>query len=587
MQNANTLNFHLKKVFIISLKASIFATIIFTLLNYFGHNVSSDRIFNVINEANIQSQLSQHENLNNNLFNECAMFQMEMDRFSSALKDIFATKFSMLTGHPCDSVRQILAGEVRSTSSDYTARYFYGARHIFSILSSKLTIPDIRKVYSFLSFLAPLLLLVSFAKKSRKHMILFSPLVLSMWLGFNLGNMSGNIAHAPGFFVSIIGISLLVYFHKHLLDRTLRLYAYALVASFAAYFDIMIGLLPFSLAMVILVNHFVFNDQTNLKNPTRHNSAWFIDIIAISLLFILVYFFLIIIKLLVVKILFTDYNLLHYLDTLQYRMSSEDISNESRFTVFKVLWDNKEIYFYNSYFAASFYYISSLLAWLFVLYRSITFWVKYSSIPNLKELTIFSYCSALVLIWYLIFFNHTVVHYQFMGKIAIIPASLGFMALIFIEKKFNFFCLISILVLLISILIASFPNSYYKKPSFLKNDKIDFGSCLDERGRTIDRIADNIFSFEIKRSFYPEYITNVAIFRYHPFGVWNSHKKGTFPLQILDSDFRHLESKHIKLGDRLVITYCSDGYDGEDSIFRLVISLKNHGVVDGPIFKVP
>ena len=119
-------------------------------------------------------------------------------------------------------------------------------------------------------------------------MILFSPLVLSMWLGFNSGSMTGNIAHGPGFFVSIIGISLLVYFHKHLLDRTLRLYAYALVASFAAYFDIMIGLLPFSLAMVILVNHFVFNDQTNLKNPTRHNSAWFIDIIAISLLFILV-----------------------------------------------------------------------------------------------------------------------------------------------------------------------------------------------------------------------------------------------------------------------------------------------------------
>jgi len=563
-------------------------------INFMGTLTSKERIFTVIFDANKKSQLAQYSEPNNDMFTEGAIFFMALDRNKNKLADIFSSKFfSLPNEHPCDGLRSLLEiedNEVQNPNGEPNTRYFYGARHLFSILANFFSINQIRTIYYFLSILSPLLLWGAFFIKSKENFVIISPLILSMLLGFGLGTLGGNIAHAPGYIFPILCLAGVVLCKDHLTDLRKRVFVYAIIAAVTTYFDILTGPLPFVLSITIIVNHMLYHPHQFIHSKSN---KWILEIVGLLIIFPLVCALLIFLKL-VAAIPYVDYNVFQmFINTLLNRLSSTTtgLDTITQSQVFARLWSVRDIYFFYSNISATLYYLLSLTAWILVFIFIILHIVFRIKLSYWREIIVLTIASLLIFIWFSLFTNHTYVHYRFMGRIAIIPASTGIMALMFLGfcngKVYKIGRLFAIAIVPITIILTPLSLGSpltISDISITGDTGIDVVSCSNDLELKSDGITDVILQFKIKRSesfinisdFIGTQIKSIELERINPGGKYST-LPGSFPLGVLDENLKLVNRRDrsvnygIDLDQNISVAFAADGSDTGESKYVLII----------------
>jgi len=584
------------------LKAILLSCSVIVAINFIGSLTSKDRLLSIVSEANKEHQLDQLSNTDNDMFTECAMFYMDIDRHESKIANIFSTKFDISKPHPCDGLRFLLDGNKNYEISNLenNTRYFYGSRHLFSMLANYLSIDQIRSIYFILSIFSPLLLWTAFLIESRSNFIIISPLIISMLIGFDLGNMGGNIAHSPGFFLPIICLAGVILWPNSLVDLRKRVFAYAVIASMTTYFDTIHGPLPFILSVTIIINHMLYHP---VKFASANNREWILEVVGLIALFSSVFVLLIILKL-IGAIPFVKYNVfLEFYKGLSYRLSSNIASSGSALNlithaqVWERLWFYRAIYFYHSVIAATSYYLFAGVAWVLVLITVLYHRMFRIALPCWREIVVLVIVSMGIIVWYFEFVNHTYIHAQFMGRLGIIPASAGAMALIYLGRcRWNVYIYkvgwtVGVAIApLVAVLIILYPPLTISDIHVDHNSKIDAVSCSNSSLLTPDRVPDVNLKFKVANvsNFFNFRASSIRLERNVPVGAFSTNL-GSFPLGVLDDELKVSNNDRsgsflLRLTNRDInVVMCADGGDTTDSKYRLVIDT-NYGILKSDFF---
>jgi hypothetical protein len=588
------------------LKAVGLAFIVIVAINLTGSLTPKDRLLSVVSEANRKHLLDQQSNTDNDMFTECAMFYMAVERHVNIMANIFSTKFDMPKRHPCDGLRFLLEQHKNHDASaalpDIT-KYFYGARHIFSVLANQFSISQIRTAYFILSILSPLLLWSTFLIKSKLDFITISPLIISMLIGFDVGNMGGNIAHSPGFFLPIICLAGVVLWRNSLVDLRKRVFVYAVIASLTTYLDILHGPLPFILLVTILINHMLYHP---IGFAITNDRRWFFEAVGLIVLFISVFVLLIILKL-IAAAPFVNYNVFYeFYEGLMYRLSSSlagrkslnpDLKLITHSQVWSRLWFFRDLYFFHSVIAATAYYLLAGFAWILTLIILITHRVFKVALPCWREIVVLAIALSGIMVWYFEFVNHTYKHALFMGRLGIIPASAGAMALIYLGRcrwdKYLFrlgWALGVSIAPTAAILIILYPPLTISGMRVDYASKLDAVSCNNSPLLKPDGVKDVNLTFNMTDlpSFVNFRINSISLERNFPSGKYSTDL-GSFPLGVLDKELKILNknrSDHFMqkiTSPDFNLLFCADGADMPDSKYRVVIDT-NFGIVKSYFF---
>ena len=577
-------------------------------INFTGTLTTKQQIFNVLSEAEKQHEidsLAEWTKYTNDTFTESAIFFMALDRYENKLANIFSSKFSKPLGNDIsDNVRFLLKTEGYQSPiiEDPNTRYFYGSRHLFSILANFLGIVQIRDLYFILSVISPLLLWFAFLTKSRFDFILISPIIISMLIGFGLINLGSNIAHAPGFFFPILCLAGVVFYRNKLLDLRKRVFVYAVIASITTYFDTLSGPLPFILSITIIINHMLYHP---IKLEEAVDRQWIIEAVGLIGLFISVFAMLVLLKLLT-AIPFTNYNVFTtFSQTLSLRLSSVDGGGGAitRAQEWQHLWSVKHLIFYNSGFAATAYFLLSGVAWVLILIVALYHLASRTALACWREIIVLIIASSVIIIWFTIFVNHTYVHAHFMGRIAIIPASAGLMCLIYLggclrgAYKIGRALAIAVCPFVCCLVILfNDPLLTISDIIFDHERKIDIVSPSNELSIKPDGIPDIIVKFNLgslpnisKIRINNSKVNKMTLLRTStPPGMYST-AQGTFPLAVLDENLRVLNnvdrSIDFSVGNprEFYLAFPADEFENPDSVYQLII-ITNYGTIQSSHF---
>jgi hypothetical protein len=550
--------------------AGLLSILAILAFSYLGTLTPQSRIDDVVRRANADGLLAQLSNVHNDLFTECAIFDMELTRNPAPLKDVFGSTWYLPppNQHPCDVIRAHLAGLGLDADPALIIRYHYGARHLFAVLARFMDLSAIRSLIAFVSLLAPLALGTAFLIRQRLQAIEISPLVLILFIGFNYSNMGDNVAHAPGFALPLLALAGVVLFREFFLPVPRRFAAYAAIAVVTTYFDILTGALPFTLAMLVIVNQFCFNSGAE-------DSEWLKQSIAIVIVFLAAYAVAIGLRLAVAAVVFGTNPVGEFVSALSLRMSLESESHPiTRWEVFERLWQSRRISFSGASTAATIFYLTGFASWivsLVMLARTPQRW---------RDIAVLAGASFSIIAWYLTFVNHTFVHYQFMGRIGVLPAACGIVALAVMSKRrLRFIALAAVpAVGLFASIEGGFPKINVIEPVFVDTN-VDVVSCSNEPVVKSDGIRDNVISVTVESPpFMNTHLSSLTLFRSHPDGQFAT-KVGSFPLAVLDRDGALLSTEDrsrrlsVSVSGRttLLLAFCDDGVAGPAAQYGLRI----------------
>jgi len=523
--------------------------------NFIGTQTPQSRIEAVVHEAYDANQLEPLSNLNNDLFTECGLFAAELVRDKSVVRDITASVLPHFTSHPCDTVGFHIAGQTLETGT--TFRYHYGSRHLFAVLARFMGIEAMRSLIGFLGIAAPLALGIAFFIRVRSEVLAMSPLILTLVVGFGYTNLGRNLAHAPGFVIPLLMLSGVVWCRSFFVPASRRFAAYASIASIATYFDILSGPLPFILAVTLIVNHFTFNSG-------RNDNCWIRQSAVLCVLFLGASVFIIGLKLALVAIVFQTNPLRDFGRELTIRMSSvnDSLASITRGQLILQLWGSRALSFLGALPAASLFYISGALCWgLSAILLAARRGERY------REVSVLAMGSLVVLLWYMIFLNHSYVHHQFMARIGVLPAAAGIMALVVLSNGWLAIAGVAIVPIVGVIALQTLSLVPQISEVQLEPDALraDFVSCSNELTLRRDGKPDIVWRIALDGSrFFRTRLSGIRIYRINPAGVFSTNP-GSFPAAILSTDGNLLSHAdrtiNVAIGRRkeLLIAFCDDG----------------------------
>jgi len=533
--------------------------------NFLGTLTPQSRIDKVIRDADKANQLDQTSNVLNDMFTECATLDVQLVRDKNPIHDISGTLFSMPAGHPCDGIKAHLGG--LNDQGTPIIKYHYGARYLFAVLSAFLSLENIRSLMAILSIVAPLTLGAAFLFSAPDQFLAISPLVLVLLAGFNSSNLARNIAHAPGFIFPLLALSGVIVFRKYFTRVENRFVAYIAIAALATYFDIMNGPLPFILATTVVVNHFCFN--ADKKGP-----EWFRESVAIGMTFILTFAAIVGLRLAIATIVFGINPLPDFENTLAIRFStSVSTLPITRYETLSLLWKTNGNAFFGSGITAKSFYLAGAIAWI------VAFAIVVTRRTAWREVSVLFGASAIIAVWYLVFVNHTFVHYAFMGRIgAFIPAA-GLMALVLTVKRWLSAAVMAALPIL---WIPALAGGTFMKVTVgplmpMQSTKIDVATCSNDLAIAPDGLPDKVISVTLNG---PEYGTSslkvVVLIRWNPVGVYTTHA-ASFPVAVLTQEGKLLSapdrsvSAPLKKQTTLLLAICDDKTDRSDTTYHVNI----------------
>jgi len=571
------------------------------VMNGLASLTPNSRLISVVSEANRRGELNQWSNTDNDMFTECAMYYMSMLRGQMVIEQLFTSRFDMPASHPCDGVRFLLDGHLDHQPEDSPiSRHFYGSRRLFNIVATFLGIAQIRSAYAALSVLAPILLWFALGVRSPVAFLTLSPLILSLLVGFGLSNMGANIAHAPGFFVPILCLCVVAWKRDRLLDPRRRVRAYVVIASVTTYLDILHGPLPCLLFLTIVANHLLFHatgqpSTERRRRPWRswrrvgpwllNKGQWLLEAVGLVLLFAVVFAVFKFVNLLAAALVVNDSAFTTFFNALSYRLSSttDGTDHVTRTQVWERLWSVRGIYFSSSTLSATAYYVMAGVAWIIVVIVTFRDWLLRLEAAYGREVVVLGLASSGVVLWYVLFVNHTYVHYQFMGRIAVLPASAGVMALLYMcrtvqgqhLRRAGILASATVLPLTAALSFA-FPAMRLDEISLYRAQRVDVLSCSNDVRLAADGIPDVVLRARISNvpAILNVIVDGARLERTNPGGVWST-TSGTFPLALLGDELRALNSPDrsvrasIGPAQEIYVAFCSDGTDRTTTKYRL------------------
>jgi hypothetical protein len=400
-------------------------------VNFVGTLTPKQQLLKVFSEADRDRRFDIQATPKRDLFTECALAQMALDRHESTGADIFTNRFSRPKGHPCESLRFFLDGGV-ATNIEENSRYFYGSRHVLSILANWISVQSIRNGCLLLSVLSPLLLWGAFWARSRSDFVRISPVMLSFLVGF--GYQGDNLGYAPAVVIPFLLLAVVVLSRNHWLDFGKRVFIYTVIAAVTTYFDILTGGLPIILCVTLLVNHLLYNSSESSAAGGRH---WVRDVVVVTLLFPATVLFLSAARLWIASTLVPVNAFAEFYTTLLYRTSSTVSGDDlvTRRLVWETLWAARAMSFFHSTVAANAYYLLCGASWLLVLGSVVRHGMKGVSPRYWREYCVLAWVALIMVSWFTLFPNHTYVHAHTMVRLTIVPAAIGLMALAYMADR--------------------------------------------------------------------------------------------------------------------------------------------------------
>ncbi len=547
-----------------ALAASFVLLLVFTFL---GTQTPRPRIENAVRTANDAGQLDPLRNIDNDLFTECSLLAAEMLRDSNVLHDIVSSNLASTNSFPCDVIPQYLAGAPREARREF--RYFYGARHLVAVLVRVMSINRIRSLLAYLGYAAPFLLGAAFYFRARQSLAVISPLLVTLLVGMDLGNLGRNFAHSPGFVFPLLMLAAVVWWRESLTPLELRFGAYAVIAAVTAYFDILNGPLPFILAVTVIVNHYAFNSG-------RKDAFILWQAAGLCVLFPAAAATIIGLKLGMASLLYGMQPFREFLSALAIRMSAKDenLGALSYMQVVMRVWNSRALPFFNSSSAATLFHMAGLIAWLGGLILLIA-----RRRDRYREFIVLAGSAFIIPLWYSEFMNHTFTHYQFMTRIGVLPAAAGLIA--FIAMSDGLFRIAGILVVPMAGVLALV--QHLERPQFLElrleqHSSVDAASCSNDLQLGPDGKPDVVWRVTLSGSrFSRTRLSEVNIYRVGPLGVWST-RPGQFPVAVLSAD-GHLLSRQdrkvdvpISRQEELLFAVCKDNADTPQSRYSLTLS---------------
>lgn len=195
-------------------------------------------------------------------FTECALLMMLTARADSVARNVIESwppREALTFGHPCETLRRYVAGEIRYSATPPYVNYWFGSRHLEAVVLRVLGFEQAQTLYRLLSYGAVLILALASWRSDRRSALVLIPLFVSMLLGFGLHLNGHLLAHAPGYFIAFFLLAVLVLRRRCFEAFERRLSFFAFLAVVMSFFDILTGLLLAVLSLSLVVNHFFYS----------------------------------------------------------------------------------------------------------------------------------------------------------------------------------------------------------------------------------------------------------------------------------------------------------------------------------------
>jgi hypothetical protein len=379
--------------------------------------------------------------LSSDHYSDCALIIMSVFHHTSVLLDAVDTilVYDDWKLHPCEHLSSLLLDgapfDLSKIDEKYEySRYWFGARHLFQFMAGYISPhPNtIRLIYQAATYTLLLALVVLGWFRGRGFGSVFCGIPICLLAGLGLSAYGTSVAHAPAYICALTSTVLFVVFNKRLQSSSSRLAFVFGVGAMIVYFDILSGALPFALSLLLFVNYFLYTRES--ENPVsvstqiaRHAS--------IVLAFGAGCLMSCALRLAAAFALYSPQLVTnHFWAQAAWRLSSRGF-NGAQITlgsIFSALWEQRSLFFYGSETLATAVLSTLAVCWLVAVIAMTAIAVQRRTHAILSDLLALLLTAGVVLGWYTLLPNHTTIHAWIVGRLMIVPASVGFAGIVLV-----------------------------------------------------------------------------------------------------------------------------------------------------------
>jgi hypothetical protein len=408
------------------------AGLLFIMLATAAHfALGKERLGEVTREAFAAGALDFAAHWPEDYFTECVLLMTLHLRHDSLARDVVDTRWAVVSEQPCLVLRGMLEGKAVEPFS--YASYAFASRHLGAIVASAMSIAQARQLYGALSYGSVVLLLFAAWRASPATAAIVLPLGLVLLFGFAQHLLGHNLAHSPGFFLGILGLAFLIGLPRSFQERNMRLLLFGFLGGVVACFDLLNGATPAMVCLAVGLNHLFYvapHRGMDTKGYARFAAK---EAAAVVACFILAYLAVTIPRVLLLTALYDPaVGGWQFWYRLKLRMGT-DLGNGTSvgwWDVAMAIRGSRQQLTGDSKTAATVLLAASLIAWLGS-FAAIGLALRRRMLQAgvlTTDVLVMAFAGSGIIVWFLLFPNHTVIHRFMTGRLIAIPAAYGFVA---------------------------------------------------------------------------------------------------------------------------------------------------------------
>jgi hypothetical protein len=406
------------------------AVALFAVLSSFA--LPDARVDEVVKTAFAENELPYARLLREDFFTECALLTMQKLRQGGALRSALDTRFVMpADDHPCETLRTLVLGtaEEKATLPPAVSYFNYpvGSRHLEAFVLSALDYGPATTLYRALSYGAVALLFATMLWRSPATGAILVPIPLFLIGAFALPRFSGNLAHAPGYFIGFAALAVFVA-APGFFRTSGRLLAFSgVLGVMAAYFDLLNGVIVTLLALTILLNHFFYVSAERDRPAYLRNAA--VQALAIFACFVAAYLVVTLGRLGLLWL--SGIDVARFMANLSVRTAQDILGFPLSFRQsLEALFANRSQLTPGGASSANWVFLGGIAGWIFAGLTGLAALAlrRRLRIPAAVDVLVLAAVSLGVFAWYRCFTSHTFVHAAFMVRLFAIPLACGLAA---------------------------------------------------------------------------------------------------------------------------------------------------------------
>ena len=545
-------------------------------------------------------------------FTECAMLQMQFLRDSGVILGAAVNRWHRTAPHPCETLRTMLAAPEEKPSSPRPGpyvNYAFGSRHLEAVVLSLFEFGTARGAYKFISYLSVVLLAIAAWRSASRTAAVLLPIALFLLFGFSLHRFGDNLAHAPGFMVGLLALSLLLALQRRFDAFSSRLLFFGLLGVITSYFDLLHGAFPTVLSLSLIVNYFFFIDRRG-EPAAGLLMATVSQTVAIAVTFLAAYVVLAAVRIACLAALgISSTSLWH---DIAYRLANTTAANTivTFGDVARSLWGARSQMTAAGSQTASWLLLIGGASWLYALWSlAVNALARSGGLTQLAlHMAVLVAAAAVIIGWYWRLPVHTIEHSAFIVRTVALPAAYGLVAAIsatlyLINRRHDIrwasvTALVSVF-LMANVLHRTWSSGQQAKISlarFVTEGRNDLVSCAP-LGMRPDGQPDGIVEISYRLALPPMTLlglrratpTKIRLVREGPPGVYETG--GTYFVLGIAEELQGalLNRSDGTLGPvasderHLFAHFCMDGHDTADTEYRAEVEGGVARVVGAPI----